>query len=516
MPTGNREDMIDQVNEVCDESLEVLFVLPPFFKFMKETFSVFPSGLGSMVARLKEKHISAGIYNADIYPRSGLSRFFKRLKGLFEYRFYNLALKWPLLYAKINDSDDNTWREARIVLEKTKPKIVGITCSVVTIPTTLIFAIVVKEVLPNATVVVGGPAATTCSEHLISSDAVDVLVVGEGEDTITELCEYLFAEQHDPSGLGRIKGIIYKSLGGMVVTEPRPLIAEIDDIPFPDREAMFIYDDGKIRPLLANADILSSRGCPYPCKFCACYKVWGTRKPRVRSVDNVISELKWQIATYGQKNFIFWDDLFTVDRKRVIDFCSKIIADKLEIQWLCLARLNTIDAEMLALMKKAGCVEIQVGIESGNDRVLKHIGKMLTLEMIREKVSIISRSGLDWSIFLIIGFPTETKQEILDTLDLVTEISPTNVFMSIFSPYPGTPFYDDLAEKGLLGKDVIKSDVWYTGNNYTGTMGNEEFSALALHALKLCDKYNVNIARRGKRLLKKWVYKLRQSLWGKA
>ena len=149
------------------------------------------------------------------------------------------------IYAKINDPNDDAARGKNRFGKGPDRRFVGITCSVVTIPTTLIFASVVKEVLPDTKVVVGGPTAATCPEYLIAP-AIDILVVGEGEETITELCEYLLGGQRDTSGLGRIKGIIYKSPDGMVVTEPRPLIADIDTIPFPDREAMFIFDNGQM------------------------------------------------------------------------------------------------------------------------------------------------------------------------------------------------------------------------------------------------------------------------------
>jgi len=294
--------------------------------------------------------------------------------------------------------------------------------------------------------------------------------------------------------------------GKVVTTQPRALIEDLDMIPFPDRKSMFRIDrNGRMSHIEENHDVITSRGCPYLCKFCACYEVWQTRKHRMRSVGNIISELKYLIEEHGEKSFIFWDDLFTVDRSRIVELCNAFINAGMDIDWVCLVRLNTIDRELLALMKKAGCREVQVGIESGNDRVLKYIKKGLTLKKIRERVPMIEEAGIDYGIFLIVGFPTETKEEIEDSLAILREMNPTWVNVSIFSPYPGCDFHEELREKGFLGDEYWKADFWYPNNNYTGTMDDAEFKAIAMRALKAGDFYNLKqwYRRIGKMLFKR-------------
>ena len=263
-------------------------------------------------------------------------------------------------------------------------------------------------------------------------------------------------------------------------------------ITIPDRDSVFVLDQHlRLKTIHQNLDVLTSRGCPYRCKFCCAYLAWGSRKFRLRSVDNIIKELILLNRTYGQRSFIFWDDLFSVDKQRVMELCEKILDQHLDIHWVCLVRLNTIDAEMLSIMKKAGCTQIQIGIESGNDRILGYIGKNLTLSQIRAKIPMIRRSGLEWLIFSIVGFPTESEKEIEDTLRLISEIKPSEVGMSIFAPYPGTEFYHELQEKGLLDENTMKSDTWYPYNNFTGKIPDERFVKIAIHALEYADRFDL-------------------------
>lgn len=478
------------------ERLDVLFILPPLYAFMKSEFPSFRLGPGYLVSYLKERGISSRIYNADIYKPmhqegfsfgSAWNRFIKAIRG-----FTYFAKRWLNYYDQVNDLANPIWQDLRIVLRTAQPKIVGISASMVTIPSTIVVAKIIREELPGAKVIVGGPAATTSTDELIRNEAIDFLVLGEGEETLFELASFLLGRQGAPARLEDIRGIMYRDAAVIVRTPPRPLIADLDSIPFPDRDSMFVLgSDGKFRTIHSNEDLLASRGCPYPCKFCGAFAVWGTRKTRFRGVDNIVAEIIQLNRSYGQRSFVFWDDLFTVNRKRTIELCEKIISSRLDIEWVCLVRLNTIDAELLAIMKRAGCREIQIGIESGNDRILKHIGKDLTVAGIRDKVPLIKASGIEWGVFIIIGFPSETRAEMEETLRLLGEIKPTWVVISIFTPYPGTEFFNELKEQGRLGENFMRGDFWYPNNNYTGTMDDLEFKRFAIRALNYGDRYNM-------------------------
>lgn len=474
--------------------LDVLFILPPHFRLVGESFLNFPLGLGYLVSCLRKKHFVSAIFNMDNTKRKSLfAMIINRLNPRNKYRWYGYAKKWDVYYKRIEDMNDPIWAEVEVVLGKTKPKIVGITTSIVSMPCVFNIAKIIKKVDSNVRVVLGGPAATTIPDYILGNEHVDYLVYGEGEETMADLTEHILSNNTALEALKRVKGIIFKHGGEIIKTPSRSLIQDLNELPFPDRESMFDLDENKqIRKVYLNGDILTSRGCPYLCKFCACYTIWGTRTPRIRSVENIMQELEHIVRTYGQKSFIFWDDLFTANKKRVVEFCEELLKRDLNIKWVCLARLNNLDREMIDIMKKAGCIQIQVGIESGSERILEFIGKNLAISVINEKTQIMNDAAINWLAFFIIGFPTETKEEIEQTLNYIKKIKPSEVGISVFSPYPGTEFFSFLNEKNLFYKqgEYLKNDTWYTENNYTGTMSDEEFSKIALEALKLGDQYN--------------------------
>jgi anaerobic magnesium-protoporphyrin IX monomethyl ester cyclase len=473
--------------------LDVLFVMPPHYRLVNESFFSFPLGLGYLVSYLNQKKVVSAIFNMETMKQKGyFNRLIDGLNPRKKYIWYRYATKWDIYYKRIEDLNDPIWAEIAIVLRQTNPKIIGITASIINLPCAFNIAKIVKESDPNLKIVLGGPAASTIPDAVIDNENVDFIVYGEGEETMAELTEHILNGRTSPELLQNVKGIMFKNGKEIVKTSSRSLITNINKLPFPDRECMFDLDEkNQLRKVYSNGDILTSRGCPYLCKFCACYAVWGTHKPRVRSVDNITREIEQVMAMYGEKLFILWDDLFTINKKRVIEFCEYLIRKNLNIQWICLARLNTIDKELIEIMKKAGCIQIQVGVESGNERMLKFIGKNLTLSMIKEKTRILNDVGMNWLAFFIIGFPTETKEEIGQTLNFIEEIKPSVVQISMFSPYPGSEFFVILKENDILKKTkYMKYDTSFTEKNYTCTMSDSEFKEIALKALKIGDRYN--------------------------
>lgn len=489
-------------NQQSYEYVDVLFVIPPVLRFIEKSSDSYPLGLGYMVAYLKRRGISSEIYNADIYERSRLNALKTQIVDIFRGRVLrrsrrntfnvDFARSWPSYHVKVQDEKNAIWREVVLTLATIRPKIVGISSKVVDIPSTFMLAEIVKRVLPDTTVIVGGPSAITCSDYLMRNKAIDFLVLGEGEETAGELVQAILTGTVGAQRAS-IRGIGYRGVDStLVMNEQRPLIENLDNIPFPDRNTMFMVDkQGRKKYIRECKDLLTSRGCPYPCTFCCAYKAWGTRKARFRSIANIMEELEFLCREYNQKDFVFWDDLFTADRKRVVALCEEILRRKLDISWLCLSRINTIDEELLNVMKAAGCRELQIGIESGNDRILKLIQKGITRKMIFDKVPILRSAGIPWRIFLIIGFPTETREEMNDTLRLIDEIRPTHVDLSLFCPYPGTELHSYLLERRLLGDDFMKSDMWYPYHNYTCIMSDADFEVFAFDALKMVDDYSV-------------------------
>ena len=481
-----------------DPKVDVLFVIPPLLRFVERSSSSFPLGLGYLVSSLGEAGITARIYNADVYREPHghrimrfISRLINRHIPLFEGDNVDFAKRWPDYHQEVNNPYHDVWQDVEIVFKKIQPRIIAISSKIVDLPSTLFVVSIVKRVLPGIPIIIGGPSASTFSDYLMKQEGIDYLVYGEGEETVTELCTHLLTPKGHSTD--RIQGIIYRAGDTTIRNPPRHLIPNLDTIPFPDRESMFYLErSGELLPLRENQDILGSRGCPYMCKFCCVASVWGSRKPRLRSVENILREIIFLKTKYGQRFFIFWDELFTINRNRVVELCERLQKDHPDVTWMCEGRIDTIDKALLEIMSAAGCVEIQTGIESGSDRILQLIGKNLTVDLVRKKAVEIRESGIPWRVFLIIGFPSETKDEILRTTRFVEELRPRYMDLSVFCPYPGTAFYNDLKREGRIDENFLKSDFWYPYNNYTGTMTDQEFQELALWALAYADRYNRN------------------------
>jgi len=464
------------------KSADILFIMPPVLRFCKQNSYSYPLGLGYMVSYLQPHGINALIYNADIYEG-----------GTADLNVEKAEL-WDDFLKACSDSEHPVWKEIENVLMDIQPKAVGISSKAVDIPSTIRLAEICKRVSPDTVVMLGGTSSTISWEYLINkTTSFDFYVLGEGEETVLELMQWILGSR-EASDLKKINGIVYKDSSDKLVVNPgRGLVMDLDQFPFPNREVMFrVNNDQDYEFILETGDILASRGCPFPCQFCSASASWGTKKSRLRSIDNIISEIVMLKEKYNQKFFIFWDDLFTVNRKRVKEFCRRLIDMKLDIEWLCLIRINDVDTELLQLMKDAGCREIQIGIESGSDRVLDLIKKGTTLEKIYEKFPIIKSLGIRWSIFLVLGFPGEKKHEMISSMKLINTLLPNRVEIRLFSPYPGTPFFHQLKAQGKIGDDFFKYDVFNPQNNFTGTMSNDEFKELAMKALYCSDSYNAN------------------------
>lgn len=496
------------------KNLDVLFINPPFHRFLNESNDNFPLGLGYLVSCLNQEGFKSLIYNADYvtslvkanksfsekldifkkipsYRRlikniqSAKNKVFKADSNSHQALVKSLRQRKKLI-SSIKKQNHFIWKELQFVLSETNPKIVGISAKMIDIPTVETTAKLVKKFNPNIKVFVGGAAPSTDPEKLINNKHIDYLVLGEGEISTPKLVKSVISGDNTTENLCKIKGIAFKNEDKTIKTKPVELITVLDSIPLPDRESMFVVTkNNQIKFIIEGRDVLTSRGCPYTCKFCSCHSVWNTKKARIRSNQNIIDELNYLYKTFDQKNFMFWDDLFTINRAKIIELCNLIKSNNLDISWTCLARLNTIDTELLEIMKSAGCKEIAVGIESGNDRVLGYIGKKLTVNEMTEKIKLLEEVDVKWLAFYIVGFPTETIDEIKDTISLMKKLNPTHTRISYFSPFPGSKFYNEIKENPQLCKKLERNDIYSTYHNFTGTMTDKEYEKLLFESMAL-------------------------------
>jgi len=343
-----------------------------------------------------------------------------------------------------------------------RPNVLGLSATTFSIYHAAAFAARVREILPDILVVIGGPHVSAAPlETMERFPEFDLAVVGEGESTIVEL---LRAVGND-SGLDEIAGIVVRREGAIHSTGRRDFITDLDQLPYPAWDLVEgfpgLYPPAtfKVRKLPA-ASLVTSRGCPNRCIFCD-RSVFGSNC-HAFSTEYVIGMIRHLAEQFGIREFSFEDDTFITFKKRLVAICQAIIALGLDISWTCLGRVNSIDAEVLALMKKAGCWQISFGIESGSQEILTTIHKNVTLEQIRRGVALCREAGILSKGFFIVGHPGETRHTLKQSLDFALELPLDDISVTMLTPFPGTEIYDRASEFGEFDSDWSRMNLLNT------------------------------------------------------
>lgn len=462
------------------KNLDVLLIVPPNFRLtgVKTSASIYPLGLLTISSILNAENIYTNIYNAEYLKGIPEISFEKIGKAVANINLLNNFEDYPLI-----------WKEIKDVLFEKRPKIVGITSRSGDV-FVLQLSSFIKSILPETYVIVGGIGPSCDPEQYYYKD-IDFVVIGEGEVTALELTKNLLNLSN--KNLEDISGILFKKEGKPFYTSPRKLIENLDKIPFPNYEQCFYVLDNKIIygiPEDTGYILCYSRGCPYSCSFCSTSSVWHTKKPRFRTINNLIDEiyntkLKWGVEGH---NFFIGDDLFTLNHDRVIEFCNKV--KNLNVKWSCFVSVGTLERNLIIKMKESGCNGFVVGVESGSDRILKFINKKTTVQEIKEKAKLLNELNAFWACMLIIGFPTETAEEIESTINLINELEPSSVDINIYTPLPNTQLHYYLVSKGYETKikNTIRSFIDLT-SNWTGTVDDNTFQNLVIKSLRTRDDY---------------------------
>ena len=322
--------------------------------------------------------------------------------------------------------------------------------------------------------VAGGPHPSCMPKETLGLFLnLDFVVRGEGEVTVPRLIEVLSLREK----LNDIPNLVWRDEAGNIVVNKQQHIENLDSLEMPAWNLMGLNSYPKVPPTLLFkkqpfAPISVTRGCPFSCTFCAAH-IHG-RKIRSRSIDNVLMEIDLLYRDYGIREFYIVDDNFTADKAMVKKFCSEIINRKYDIAFCNPngVRLDTLDMEMLTLMKKAGWYYLSVGIESGSQPVLNHMKKRNNITLVREKVSLIRKAGLEVYGFFIIGYPTETFEDIKKTVNLALELDLIGANFSCFHPLPGTAIFEMLVQNGKIKREKFTelfnstyADVAYSPDN---------------------------------------------------
>ena len=331
--------------------------------------------------------------------------------------------------------------------------VVGITAMTFTmidvIKTIKLLREVEKKSLIKMKIVLGGPHTIIYPKETIEITGVDYVVVGEGEVPFFELCEKISQEQKPLD----VKGVVFKNENGIIDNGVSESIKDLDIFPFPARH---LTDIKKYYSVLSGNKIVTtmftSRGCPFPCTFCD--RPQYGKKFRARSAKNVVDEMA-ACVEMGIEEVMVYDDTFTVNRRRVIDICDEIVSRGLKFSWDIRTRVDTVDEDMLTKLSDSGCKQIHFGVEAGTEKILKILNKGISVEQIEKVFNICRQLKMKTLAYFMIGMPTETKEDIEESVKLAKKLKPEFVHITILTPYPATAIY----EQALAG-GVIKNDYW--------------------------------------------------------
>lgn len=332
------------------------------------------------------------------------------------------------------------------------PRAVGFSVTVVNKANSIEIARLVKRAVPRVRTVFGGPHATIQPLDLVSDPAVDYVVTGEGEETMPRLLGAITRGE----SVDAISGVYYRGSDGVPCsTGPCVWLSDLDRLPFPARDLVDFerYHLGaETTGARRVATISSSRGCPYRCAFCAS-EFYFSKRYRARSAASVLDEIEQLISEYRIDGLYFREDCFTVDRARVVEICEGLLRRKISLVWECEARADTIDPELLRIMRNAGCRGMWCGIESGSPRILEYLGKGVTLGQVRDAYRWAHEAGIAIGAGFMVGIPGETMEDAFRSLALAKELRPCWAYFQSYVGYPRSRIYDEVKRERLYTRD---------------------------------------------------------------
>lgn len=333
-----------------------------------------------------------------------------------------------------------------------KPRIIGFTSVSSQFSFVKELSAMVKEKFPEVITVCGGVHATISPECITEAKGLDAIFVGESENSFVEFLNKV-EKKEDYRG---VDNLAYAEKGAVKMNKLKPLLADLDGLPYTDKE---ICPYGDTIKRTGYAPFYFSRGCPYLCSYCSNHKIanrYGLERntPRYRSVESSIREIEEAKGKFDIKTVWIQDDIFGVDKRWRNEFCAEY-KKRIKTKFICLLRVNVVDEEFMRLLKDAGCFRVFIGIESGNEFVRKDImNRHMTNEQIVKAFAAAHKYGLETVAINMIGLPGETEEMLQDTIKLNRGIAPTITSVNIFYPYKGTKLGDQCFEKGLVDEGL--------------------------------------------------------------
>jgi radical SAM superfamily enzyme YgiQ (UPF0313 family) len=369
------------------------------------------------------------------------------------------------------------------LLVEFKPNLVGISSTTPTIKDAFKTAKAIKDFDTNIPVVLGGVHGTALPEESLNKcNSIDIIVVGEGEVTFSEICS--------TKPLSEVSGIVYRNPKGNILKNPQRLpIESIDSIPYPARHLfdMDFYLQPSTQIIFGykckGTSVVSSRGCPNACKFCA-GPIISRNKVRYHSAQYTIKELEILLNSYDVEGVFFADEMFTGNRDRVIKLCKYMIEKKIstKLVWGVQIRVDFVDYELLKIMKAAGCVQVEYGFESGSQRILHEMGKNITVEQCIKAAELTHQAGLRLLCNIIVGWPSETLEDLNQTIKLVEDTIPDFVSWHEFRPLPGSNCWKYAKMYDMEDNSFEKNEPFLFCNQERSTMKNQYENQLRMNS----------------------------------
>ncbi|MGM0607664.1 MAG: B12-binding domain-containing radical SAM protein [Candidatus Muiribacteriota bacterium] len=393
------------------------------------------------------------------------------------------ALKNDNINVKVIDAqvEELTYDELKQRIKEESPDIVGMTLMTFTIFDVKKTALMVKEINSKTKVVLGGPHIYIYPKETLKLPWVDAILIGEGEKISPQFFKAVYSGKDklkDVAGAGYLD-----DNNNPVINPPAELIENLDELPMPLRNAVpYKKYNSVIAKRSPITTMFTSRGCPYKCLFCN--RPHLGKKFRARSAKSVVEEIK-HCYSMGIKEFLIYDDTFTVDKKRVLKICELLINEGLNksIGFDIRARVNTVDMEMLQLLKEAGCERIHYGVESGTEKILKVLNKEISLDQALRVFRQTKEAGISTLAYFMIGSPEESEADVLKTIDFAIKLDPDYVHITITTPFPDTPLYERALKEGVIEKDVWKEFAENPQKNFVAPHWNREMEDEKLHNL---------------------------------
>lgn len=418
--------------------MRILLLNPPFYRFQGLQQDYIPLSLLAVGAQLKKEGHIVKIKNLEVDKNLSYKGYHDRSKNFIG---YEEGLR----------TNNEVWEELCEVVEEFKPDKVGITVLSVKYKSAIKIINIIKSY--NIPIFIGGP-------HIMVYP-----------DSFPGDVEVITGEFESRKLSGRIKNL--------------------DDLPMPDYDMLLdTYSPNGF------SHITSSRGCPFKCEFCASNTVWN-RIVTFKSADRIIREMTDIYNRFKNTSFTFWDETFTINKKRLKDFCSKY---KLNVPWNCDTRADVLDDDSIKMIKESGCQHVSLGVESGRPHILKRINKGETIDDFIRASGLLNKYGVQWKSYCIIGFPEEDESDILETIRFIKSLKPFRITLSFFTPYKGTGLYEDCLKKGLIDKNYDASLFAHQSphNYFCPKIKKERYDELKDIISDEIDEYNKNA-------IKTWV-----------